>query len=68
MGWSGGSRLFSNIIDVLQREISDSEKRQAIYWDLIQEFENEDWDTLDECMGEDPAYDLAVRELHPRLV
>jgi hypothetical protein len=33
--------------------------------DLIEIFEDEDWDTQDECMDVDEAYDEALRLLHP---
>ncbi len=65
MGWSSGSRLFNDLISVLQSEIQDETKRKAIYTKLIQVFEERDWDTQDECLGEDPAYDGALMELHP---
>lgn len=65
MGWSSGSRLFNDLISVLQSEIQDETKRKAIYTKLIQVFEERDWDTQDECLGEDPAYDAALMELHP---
>lgn len=65
MGWSGGSHLFSEVITTLQKHVQDEDDREAIYVELIDAFEEADWDTLDECMGEDPAYDAAVKFLHP---
>lgn len=65
MGWASGSRLFGAVITSLKQHVDDEESRQAIYFDLIQDFEDEDWDTQDECKDEDPAFDAALRELHP---
>lgn len=65
MGWSSGSTIFSQIISAIQPEIKNVNKRKAIYIKLIAAFENADWDTLDECLGEDPAYDKAIKELYP---
>ena len=51
MGWSTGSRLFSRIIEDLEDEITSTETRENIYKLLIPLFEDEDCDTLDECLG-----------------
>ena len=65
MGWASGSRLFSSIIEVVKPAVADAATREALYTKLIEVFEAEDWDTQDECLGEDPAYDRAIRSLHP---
>jgi hypothetical protein len=65
MGWASGSSLFSEVIASIQPEIPDDEKRKTIYTKLIAAFEDSDWDTQNECLGEDPAYDAALKELHP---
>ena len=65
MGWASGSRLYSEIITALQTHVPNKTKRQAIHKDLILAFEAEDWDTEDECLGEDPAFDAAMNSLHP---
>lgn len=64
MGWAGGSRLFSEVISAIQPEIENAETRKEIYKKLIDAFEEEDCDTLNECCGEDQAYDEAFEELH----
>lgn len=64
MGWASGSTLFSIVIDVIQEHVPDHDERVEIYTGLIEAFEESDWDTQDECMGEDPAYDEALKELH----
>lgn len=65
MGWASGSRLFSEVIDVIKKAVPDEDERIDIYMGLIDAFEDADWDTQDECMGQDPAYDAALKELHP---
>lgn len=65
MGWASGSRLFSGVISVIKEYVDCEKERKDIYMDLIAEFEEFDWDTQDECIGEDPAYDEALKELHP---
>lgn len=65
MGWSSGSLLFSNIIELLQKHVPDEEARQAVYVQLIDAFEDFDCDTLQECEGEDEAFDSAIRDVHP---
>ncbi len=65
MGWSGGSSLMGDVIKTLQRYVKDAGQRQLIYEELISAFEMEDADTLEECLGDDPAYDLAFSTLYP---
>lgn len=61
MGWSGGSRLMSELITSAKKHVPDAGQREAFYRDAIRMFQNEDCDTLDECEGEDPAYDSAMK-------
>jgi hypothetical protein len=65
MGWCSGSRLFGEVIDTVQSHVADKTARVDIYVDLIQAFEEADWDTQNECIGQDPAYDEALKFLHP---
>lgn len=65
MGWASGSSMFGEIIEFLQETIEDEDVRKEIYLGLIDIFENRDCDTLDECKGEDEAFDEAFEELHP---
>lgn len=39
--------------------------RERIYVRLIDAFENDDWDTQDECRGRDKAFDAALKNAHP---
>lgn len=65
MGWSSGSTTFSQVIAAVQPEVDDKEVRKRIYRPLIAAFEDQDWDTPDECVGEDDAYDELYAELYP---
>lgn len=66
MGWGSGSYIFLELIEVIKPNVLDDGVRKGIYVKLIPVFEAMDWDTQDECLGKDPAYDTALRELHPR--
>ncbi len=57
MGWAGGSSLMNAIIEAVKAEVPDAAKRQRIYEPIYEAFRGEDWDTVDESMGLDPAFD-----------
>ena len=65
MGWSSGSRLFSDVISTISDNVKDDDARREIYRDLITAFEDMDCDTLSECMGEDAVFDEIFREMNP---
>lgn len=65
MGWAGGSEVFSGIIAAVKREVAEKEVRKRIYQPIIEAFEDSDWDTQDECLGEDDAYDELYNEKYP---
>lgn len=65
MGWSSGSQIMSEVISAIQPHMPDENARKEVYKALIPAFEDQDWDTQEECEGEDPAYDAALLELHP---
>lgn len=65
MGWARGSDLFDEVIDVIQPAVKKVEKRKKMYRKLISAFEEADWDTMDECLGRDPAYDAVYEEMFP---
>jgi hypothetical protein len=54
----------SEIIGELAPELSEDVRRK-VYRTLITTFEDMDWDTQDECLGEDPVFDAVIKELHP---
>lgn len=65
MGWSSGSRLMGDVIDALKDNVPEQDIRENIYAAIIPAFEDADWDTQDECMGEDDAFDAVMYDLHP---
>lgn len=65
MGWSSGSRVFGDAIKAIKPNVPDKDTRKKIYVKLIEAFEEADWDTLDECLGEDEAYDEIYNERYP---
>lgn len=65
MGWSSGSTLMGSLIDSLQKNVKQAKKRTLVYKDMIQAFMDEDWDTIDECIGDDPAFDAALKDIDP---
>ena len=65
MSWSSGSRIFSEIIHTIKETVPEYETRVELYSGLIEIFENNDCDTLYECLEEDRAFDDAYFELHP---
>ncbi len=66
MGWAGGSDVMSGIIAAIKPRVLEEKQRQEIYREIITMMEDRDWDTQDECLGEDPAYDVVMKELHPQ--
>jgi hypothetical protein len=68
MGWASGSELASRIIKATKKHVEDPKVRTEIYTEVIKAFEDSDWDTQDECMGEDAAFDAALKKLHPTWV
>lgn len=63
MGWCGGGELMEKCVAAIQANVSDDEARYRIYVDMVNAFEEEDCDTLYECMGTDPAFDRAFKEV-----
>jgi hypothetical protein len=65
MGWGSGSQVMGELIDSLKRHVPDDEAREAVYVDMINALQDMDCDTLQECEGEDEAFDNALREANP---
>lgn len=60
MGWSNGSTLMSELIDVVRKEIPNDKTRFNVYLRMIDVFEDTgDCDTLHECLFEDTQFDHA---------
>ena len=64
MGWSGGSSLMGEVIKSLKKAHVGVTQREEIYKHLIEAFENEDCDTLDECLDRDPAFKRVFQQIH----
>lgn len=65
MGWSSASSIMSDIITAIKPHVADKDARKKIYSPIIASLEEGDWDTQDECLGEDDAYDEVLQEMHP---
>ena len=65
MGWASGSTVMTKIIEVVKKEVPSKKKRKALYVGIVDALRDADWDTLDECLGEDQAYDEVYNELYP---
>lgn len=65
MGWARGADVANGSIKAINRtNLRPSEKRQ-FYLDIVPVLEDEDWDTQDECMEDDPVFEAAMKHLHP---
>ena len=65
MGWGSGSRLAGELIDIVKDVVSNSDERSEFYERMIEQFEEFDCDTLDECVGIDPSFDEVWNRLYP---
>jgi hypothetical protein len=54
-----------SIVYCLEDEIKDPEIRKNIYIEMIKVLEGQDWDNICECDNTDPAFQNAVKRLHP---
>lgn len=62
MGWARGSELFSAIISAAKVAIPNDKTRRTFYVKIWCAFDDMDWDTEYECLGEDPMYDEIYKE------
>lgn len=65
MGRSSGTDIMQAVIAAVKSQVSSVGSRQSIYKDVITAMEDADWDCQQECQGMDPAYDAALKALHP---
>lgn len=65
MGWASGSSVAGPIIETVSKEIKDAETRKKVYRPLYEALTGADWDTVDECLGIDTAFDEVVKEYEP---
>jgi len=61
MGWSSGSGLMHEVMKALDGRVSEDKVRQEIYEDLIPYWKGQDCDTLEELLGQDIAFDRAMK-------
>jgi len=59
------AKLYEKIIRILLEEIPSDEKRQSIHIKIIDAFWVNGWNTQNECIGIDSAYDRACDVLMP---
>lgn len=62
MGWAGGSTIATSMIEACVAEIPRRETRKNLYRAIYDALLSEDWDTVDEAMGIDDAFDEVVAE------
>jgi hypothetical protein len=66
MGWASGTCIMEGVIaGALDGMPNDIESRKRFYRQVIPVFEGYDWDTQDECLEMDQAFDEVMWELHP---
>ncbi len=53
------------MIKAIKPNVQDKTVRKEIYRPIIIALENADWDTQDECLDEDEAYDELIKDMHP---
>ena len=62
MGWGGGSKIFSAIIKAAKKHIPFDIDRKNFYAEIYESFADNDWDTEDECFGDDPLFKEVYHE------
>lgn len=66
MGWSGGTRVFDQVVYDLKANDVTGQKFYNIVWNLICELEDMDWDNLCESdWYNDDEVKLVIRKMHP---
>jgi hypothetical protein len=65
MGWARGADVARGIIEAAIRIGMCATMRRWLYLEIIPVLEDEDWDTQDECMDDDPEFAAAMKQLHP---
>ena len=64
MGFASGSEVMDTVIAAIQEHVDDDNIRVKMYEQIAEAFWGVmDCDTLDECMGVDPAYDKALENI-----
>lgn len=55
----------SDVIHSVNRNVVDDATRKQLFKELIENFEDQDCDTLYECADEDETFAEAYKALHP---
>ena len=53
MGWASGSSLLDEVAKIVMPHVLDDESKRRVAGELIDAFESEDCDTINECEQED---------------
>lgn len=62
MGWGSGSRIMDGVIDAVADNVVDFDTRYKIYKKVYEVMRDADWDNVDECLGQDEAFDQVAAE------
>lgn len=65
MGWSSGSEIMNAVIKAVKPIVEDKEARKKVYAPIIDVLQESDWDTEDESIGYDDAFDELMMERYP---
>lgn len=65
MSWKSGTRIFVGIIDSLNEANIPDETRKEIYENLWNVFEDADFDSWYDLLGEDDIFDELYNEKYP---
>ena len=65
MGWSSGSGLLCQVIEIIEEHCHPDTDKVTLFTELITEFEDYDCDTINECLGQSPSFDIAYEKLYP---
>lgn len=65
MGWAAGTDIMFGLIEIALETIPDDDQRMIFYEKAIKLLQENDWDCVQEPLGEDDVYDEVVEELYP---
>lgn len=64
MGWASATGLFIEILEAVKDSGLAFEARKELYEKIYDAFVDKDWDTQDEALGIDPAFDALYKEYY----
>ena len=62
MGWASASNIMDAVIKGVKANVPDDNARREIYQPIYDALTQSDWDTVDECIGQDPVFDKIAAE------